>query len=193
MTRTQFLDQLRNYLSHLPANEREDIVRDQEEYIRDAMASGRSEADVLASLGDPKAFAANVNAAAKLERAEQSTSLKQQTSSILGVVFALIVLAPLNLIFVLGPFLGVVGILVGGWSVAAAILAATVGVLLAFFLKAIFVSVGFMVHVSTFFFIVGCIGLGILGVIVMTKITEWFLKGTLSYLRWNYNFIRGRA
>lgn len=193
MTRAEFLDSLRNHLRHLPQKEADEIVRDQDEYIRDAVARGRSEDEVIRGLGDPKSFAASVSVEAKIEKAESATTIKQQTSSAFSAVLALVVLAPLNLIFVLGPFLGVCGILIGGWAVAAGLLTAGAGLIGFFMSKMLVISVSVMAQISLFFFLLGVFGLGALGAIIMLKVTEIFLKATVSYLRWNLNFVRGRV
>jgi uncharacterized membrane protein len=193
MTRDEFLKALRENLRGLPQNEADDIIRDQDEYIRDATASGRSEEQVVASLGDPRAFASNLSATAHIDRATKSSGVREYTSATFRAVFAVLALAPLNLIFVLGPFLGLVGILVACWGVALALTLGAGGVMMGFFAKAIFVSVGFMAHLSTFFLIAGIIGLGIIGILIMLKVTELVMRGTIAYLRWNVNFVRGNA
>jgi uncharacterized membrane protein len=193
MNRTEFLEALRKNLSHLPATEAEEIIRDQDEYIRDAVRSGRSEEEVVKGLGDPSNFAGSLSAEAKIEKAEQATTIRQQSKSAFSAALALIVLAPLNLIFVLGPFIGVCGILVGGWALSGGILIASVAVLGAFIVKGMFFTVGVMAMISSLFFLLGIIGLSALGAIVMLKMTEVFLTGTIAYLRWNLNFVRGRV
>ncbi len=193
MNRTEFLEALRKHLGHLPTTEAEEIIRDQDEYIRDAVRSGRNEDEVVRGLGDPTNFAGSLSAESKIEKAEQATSIRQQSKSAFSAALALIVLAPLNLIFVLGPFLGVCGILIGGWALSGGVLVGSVAVLGAFIVKGLFVSASLLAQISTLFFILGVIGLSALGAIIMLKMTEVFLKGTIAYLRWNLNFVRGRV
>jgi uncharacterized membrane protein len=193
MKKQQFLAALKTQLSHLPESEVTEILRDQEEYIRDAIAAGRSEEKVVESLGDPKTFAASVSAESKIHRAETSASLKTQVSSTLGAVFAILALAPLNIIFALGPFIALVGIAFGGWGVALGSFFVSVVLFFAFLVKGIFIAAGIWAHFSVLFFILGCFGVSVIGLIVMYKITQMFLKMTISYLKWNLNFIKGRA
>lgn len=193
MKKEQFLESLKNQLSHLPPAEVNEILRDQEEYIRDAVAAGRTEEKVIESLGDPKTFASSVSAESKINRAENSANLKTQVSSTLGALFAILALAPLNIIFALGPFLALVFIACGGWGVALGSLVATVVAFFAFVVKGIFMAAGIWAHLTVLFFIMGCLGLSILALIVMYKITQVFLKMMISYLKWNLNFIKGRA
>ena len=193
MKKADYLSELRFHLAGLPPQEVEDILRDQEEYIREAMSAGRSEDDAIRALGDPRAFAANLTAELKIQRAASSPSLQKQVSGTMGAVVAILALAPLNLIFVLGPFLALVGVAVAGWFTAAAFLASSVAMLGIFFFKLVFVSVGFWTHVSALFFTLGSIGVSILGILVMYLLTQWFVRGTLAYLKWNLKFIQARA
>ena len=118
MKRDQFILALRRSLIQLPQSEVEDIVRDQNEYISDAIAAGRNEEDVITSLGDPKALANSLQADLKIQRAESASSLNKQISLTFTALIAILALAPLNIIFVLGPFLALIGFLIAGWAVA---------------------------------------------------------------------------
>lgn len=190
MTREQFLEELKRELAHLPESERAEILRDQEEYLRDAVASNRDEAAVVAALGSPKAFAANLSASAKIQSAEASPRLNQQVSSTFGAVIAVLALAPLNIFFVLGPFMTLVSINVAGWIVAACILLGSTAALGYWLFKLVFVSAGAFTHLSSLFFILGCAGAGVLALWAMYRITAAFVRVTLSYLKWNLGVIR---
>ena len=193
MKRDQFILELRRALNQLPQSEVEDIVRDQNEYISDAVAVGRGEEDVIKSLGDAKTLASSLQADIKIQLAENAPTFNKQVSLTFSALFAILALAPLNIIFVLGPFLGLVGILVAGWAVAMAVFASAVAVFAGFFFKLIFMSAGFWTHLSTLFFSLGMIGLAVIGFILMFWITSSVLNLTISYLKWNLNFIKARA
>jgi uncharacterized membrane protein len=111
----------------------------------------------------------------------------------MGAVIAILALAPLNLIFVLGPFLALLGIAIAGWAVSFSFLLGAAAVLGVFFLKLLFLSVGFWAQISFFLFALGCIGAAVLGLLLMLQITRWFVLGTLTYLKWNLQFIKGRS
>jgi uncharacterized membrane protein len=189
----QFLLELGHYLRRIPKLEREEILRDQEELIRDAVESGREEEQVLSSLGSAKQMARNLILELKLSEAEQSTEASQQFKMIIGVIIAFLALAPLNLIFVLGPFLLLVSILFSGWVTVATLMITVVAGLGIFFWQMIFASVGLLTHLATFFLFLGAFGLGILGLMIMAHLSKWFFKAMTAYLRWNLNFIRARA
>lgn len=191
--KADYLGALRAHLSPLPSEEVEDILRDQEEYIRDAISAGRSEADVIAGLGDPRALAQSLTASMKLEQAAAAPTMKLKITGAFSAIFAILALAPLNLIFVLGPFCVALALLIAGWFTAGALLIASLASFVVFFFELLFISVGALTHLSAFFFLLGCVGATLLGLLAMAKISQWFVLGTIAYLKWNLKFIQARA
>lgn len=191
MRKEEFLRALKSQLSGLPSPEIQDILRDQEEYIDDAVRSGRSEETVVASLGDPKAFASGILAEARIKSAESTDGLGSKFSGTWKALVAILALAPLNVLIVLGPFLVLVAMLFAGWAVSLGLFLAAWAVLIAFLFKLVFITVGVWAHLSAFFFTVGWIGVGLLGLLLMAQATRFFLQGTLAYLKWNVNFVQG--
>ena len=189
MNQKKFIEQLRGSLSFLPEEEINEIIRDQEEYIQDAIRSGRNEPEVIASLGDPKLFAASLNATTKIKRAASSIGIKQQVRHTFQAVFAVLALAPFNLIFVLGPFLGVLGLLFGGWIGTVSLLVSSLFIMLAFFLKFILAPYGILSFCSALFFLFGLFGLSSLLLSLMFHLSQFFFKLTLQYLKWNLSFL----
>ena len=189
MTKKEFLNQLKSGLRRLQQQDIQEILRDQEEYINDAINNGREEVDVVASLGDPKKLASTLLADARITQAESATSFKGQLSSTFGALIAFLALAPLNLIVFLGPFLIILALILSGWATAGGVLIGMLGFIGVFFVKFIFVSVGFWAHLSLFSFTVGTIAAAALMIIFMFQVSRIFLWGTVSYIRWNYNFI----
>jgi len=203
MTKYDFLKKLENELRSLPSNEIQDIIRDQNEYIVEAVNSGRSEAEVVSSLGDPAQLGRTLMAELKINAVNDmsaSSSSKLNKKSLSGdfkkvfqASLALVALTPFNIIFVLGPFLGAIGCLVASWAVSAAIGVCGIVGFFWFFAKLIFVSAGIASHLSVFFFTVFIIGTGILSILFNYKLSEYFIKLAISYFRWNVNFVKGRA
>jgi uncharacterized membrane protein len=74
MTRALFIGKLRQGLKGLAPAEIDDIVADYEAHFSDALAAGRSEIDVAASLGDPFQLGSELSAEAKLRRWEERRS-----------------------------------------------------------------------------------------------------------------------
>ena len=95
MTRDAFLRTLRQGLAGLPPQEIEDIAGDYAAHFADA--SGRSEAEVAAALGDPTRIARELRAEAGLRRLEAHWSV----SNMLAATFALAGLAFVDIVFLL--------------------------------------------------------------------------------------------
>ena len=193
MKRQEFIKNLKSELFGIPMVDIEDIIRDQEEMINDALKAGRTEDSIIQSFGDPKELARNLKAEIKIEKAGDEKKLSKQVRGVFGAVGALLVLAPFNLIFVLGPFLAVLGVTFAGWTVAVTMGAVAIGLLGAFLLEFLFIGTALTVQLSTFFTFLGFIGLAALFVVGMYYVTKIVFKLILSYLRWNLNFIQNQT
>lgn len=193
MNRQDFITQLRRELRGLPESEIDDILRDQEELISDALRAGRTEESILNSLGSPADLARSLKAEIKIDRAVGEPKLSRQLRGAFGAVGALLVLAPFNLIFVLGPFMAVLGILFSGWVVATVLGGLALLLVGTFFSELIMISASLWVQLSLFFGFMGGLGLSILALVAMYYITRMVMRLTLSYLKWNLNFIRSRV
>lgn len=101
MMRAQFLASLRKGLRGLSSGEIDDIVSDYDAHFADAVADGRSEAEIAASLGDPLRLAGELGAEARLRRWETSRNPR----TFLRAGAAVIGLQAFNL-FILLPVLG---------------------------------------------------------------------------------------
>jgi uncharacterized membrane protein len=120
MTRDDFLQRLRSGLAGLPPQEIDDIVGDYAAHFADA--SGRSEAEVAAALGDPARLARELQAEAGLRRFESHGSVSNMFSATLalaGLAFVdLVFLLPLLLTAViLGIGLGITLVAVGALGI----------------------------------------------------------------------------
>lgn len=71
MSRTLFLSRLRQGLKGLAQDEIDEIVMDYEAHFSDALATGRDEKEVAASLGDPLRLGHELSAETKLRRWEE--------------------------------------------------------------------------------------------------------------------------
>ncbi|MCW3481414.1 DUF1700 domain-containing protein [Neisseriaceae bacterium JH1-16] len=100
MNQQTFMQQLEAALAGLPAAERGEILADYAEYFGDALADGRSEEEVAASLGDPQRLARELQAKAKLQAWESRRSV----GNLFGVIGALAGLGVLNFVLAI-PFM----------------------------------------------------------------------------------------
>lgn len=86
MSRTLFIARLRQGLKGLSPEEIDDIVLDYEAHFSDAIAAGRSETEVAASLGDPLRLGGELSAETKLRRWETSRNPRTFVQAGLGMV-----------------------------------------------------------------------------------------------------------
>ena len=98
MSRALFLSRLRQGLKGLSPDEIDDIVLDYEAHFSDAIADGRDEHDVAASLGDPLQLGSELRAENRLRRWENRRSPRNFVQAGLGLVglqaFNIVVLLP---------------------------------------------------------------------------------------------------
>ena len=190
MNKKDFLDLLKVSLNGLPTAEVNDILRDQEEFIREAISAGRTEEEVLKSLGSPIELARNLKAEIKIEKAQDENNFIDKLKSLLGAIGAVLVLAPFNLIFVLGPMLALFGLLIGGWATALSLTGVFIFFIVLFFGFAVFVPASFFVYSALLFGALGGVFFGLAGIGIMYFITLIVSHLILKYLKWNLNFIK---
>lgn len=190
MKKKDYLDLLKVALNGLPSEEIADIMRDQEEFIREAIAAGRNEEEVLQSLGNPIELARNLKAEIKIVKAQDEKHFVDKIKGVLSAVGAVLVLAPFNLIFVLGPLFALIGVLVGGWAAALSLLGVFIFLMVIFFGFAIFVPSSFLVYSTILFTSLGGVFFGLAAIGLMYFITLFFSHLILKYLKWNLNFIK---
>lgn len=103
MNRDAFLCILSDGLEGLPAREVDDILADYVAYFDEAHASGRSEEEVAAALGDPRRLARELRAESGLRRWENHRSLGNSAT----VLLAIGGLAAVDILFLLPLLFGV--------------------------------------------------------------------------------------
>jgi uncharacterized membrane protein len=112
MNRVAFLTILRDGLTGLSAQEIDDILADYNAYFDEAHASGRSEEEVAAALGDPRRLARELRAETGLRRWENHRSLGNSATALLalGGLAAVDILLLLPLLFAATLALLVIGL-----------------------------------------------------------------------------------
>ena len=194
MTREKFLSDLKGALGRMSEEERREVIYDYEEHFRMGAAEGKTEDQIAQSLGNPRVIGKSYAIDALLEEPKEGGELK--AASILRAVFASISLTFFNVIFILGPFLGLVGVLIGLWATAAALGLSAVGVFLAPIAALVapgsFTLAGYQAGFLVFAG-VGVAGLGVLACIGMWKLTRLFMTGTAAYLKFNARIVTRRS
>ena len=200
MDKNSFLKRLDERLKFLADSERKDILYDYEEHIAAAVENGEDEQAVIDKLGSPDLIARQFNATRTIKQAESNKT----TGNMLRAVLATMGLGFLNLIFVLGPFFGLLGCLIGVYAVAfgfgiSGLIMAAIGLygLLGGNLDS-FIQLGVSFSYNPDVFSMGILGLGVffgaLGGLVgvlSAWLTKWFYKGSIAYLKLNLRVIKG--
>lgn len=109
MTRQAFMARLREGLRGLPAKTQADILADYEAHFAEGAAAGRSEAEVVAALGDPGRLARELRAEHGLKRWEE----ERNASSAGAAVFAVLGLGAIDIMVLLPILMGVAGAVIG--------------------------------------------------------------------------------
>jgi uncharacterized membrane protein len=104
-----FLRNLRAGLSGLPPREVEEIIADYAAHFAEGRASGRSEADVAAGLGDPARLARELRAETGLRRFEVHHSF----GNLVAAMLALAGLAAVDILFLMPLLLVVAAVALG--------------------------------------------------------------------------------
>jgi len=190
MNKKEFLGRLSELIKDIPEEEKKDILFDYEEHFRIGLEKGRKEEEIAASLGDPKVIAKQSRASCILKEAEKTTS----ASNIIRAIFAAVGLGFFNLVIVLGPAIGLIGILVALFASAFAITVSGVALLFGTLIGPVFawnVYIPFTAVVSIPLGI-GLTALGLLSLIGVFYLTKFFYKFSISYLKMNLQIITNR-
>ncbi len=190
MNKKEFLDNLSKYLRGIPGEDEKDIISDFEEHFEMGKKEGRTEEDLAKSLGDPKALANQLKANIMVAQAEKETTAVNITRA----VFASLGLGFFNLIFVLGPFIGVVGIFAGLFAAAIGTTAGGITGLLGTIFSPLFPEYfNLIVNPAVGIFAsIGLICFGILFFIGDMYLTRGFFRLFIRYIKFNARVVTGR-
>jgi len=120
MTKDAFLNALRRGLAGLPGEEIEEILSDYAGHFAESEQRGRSEASVVAALGDPARIARELKADIGLKRLESHWSVP----NLITAAMALAGLAILDLFFLM-PLLILAVLLAAGFTAGLLVIGAT--------------------------------------------------------------------
>jgi len=190
MNRTEFFNELNKLLKNIPTEEKEEVLYDYNEHFEIGLKEGRTEEDIIESLGDINSIAKEIKANHMIGIASESNKV----GDVFRAILATFGLGFFNLIFVLGPFLGICGALLGLFIGGVGIVIGGIGIVFGTFLQPLlpqYVNIPVNSFVSIFAGI-GTIALGLLWTIGMYYLTKGFFKVTTKYLKANYNIIVNR-
>lgn len=193
MNKEGFLAELHRALGRMAESEKKEILYDYEEHFRMGAAEGKDEEEISRSLGNPRALGRSYAIESLPDRPEERGG--GSASLALRALFASLSLTVFNVIFVLGPFLGLVGAMVGLWAAAAAVALSGVAVALAVPLWALLPFLPRLSVLQGFFFFfsgTGVASLGLLSVIGMWKLSLLFARATVAYVKLNARIVAPR-
>lgn len=181
MNKNKFLSELKYQLRKLPQYEVDEILQDYHEYFTLAEMEGKSEQQIANGLGSPKQIAKELMATHYIEEMEKTNSL----SNTMRAVWAALGLGFLNLVFILGPFIGVVGVIVGLWITG-----------FSFIIAPILVLISAVIDLNSFrlfdlFTAIIFSGIGIFVLIGVHYFTSFVKKATIRYLKYNVSIVKG--
>ncbi len=193
MTREAFVTELARSLGRMPEADRKEILYDYEEHFRMGIADGKNEEEIARALGNPRVLGKSFAIDAMLEAPASGTGVT--AGSVMRAVFASMSLTIFNVIFVLGPFLGLVGVMIGLWAAAVSLPLAGLGTFLSPIAALIlprYVSLAGMNAAFILFAGIGVAGLGVLAVIGMWKLSRLFVLMIAAYVRFNARIVTRR-
>ena len=184
MTQEQYLKQLRELMNPIPEPLRSEWIFDYEEHFRQAVKEGLTEEQIAEELGDPHQLAKEMLLVYRVNEAESSNG---RIAPVSRAVFATVGMGFFNLVFVLGPYVLILGVLLMCWassivSVVAAITAIYEGIVGDAFtlIQGIFVAVFLL-------------GLGMLLGALSRWLTQAVSRMTLQYLKFNSRVMKRRT
>ena len=183
MNEEQFLAELEAGMKNIPPAERQEMLADFKEHFAMGKEAGKTEADIAADLGTPDKIAREMVAQYHLEKAETNAT----AGNVLRAVWAGIGLGFFNLVIVLGPLIGVLGVVFGGWVTGVTFIGSPILVVLSMLI------IPGANDVFDLFISIALSGLGIFIVIGMYYVTKWLVKGLIHYLKFNISLVKGGA
>ncbi len=186
MNRNEYLEGLKISLHGLPMDELKDILSDYQEHFDIGISKGKSEEEISKELGDPKEVANNYKTTYRPTYSDNNNTSNQNDKTRKLLISLLLVF--FNLIIVLPPFLGLVGLLLGLYLGPIGII---VGGIVAFFGSplVLFTPIPSPHILTSLAFGIGLLALGSLGIILAIYLTKLFYKLAVKYIQWNIKLI----
>jgi len=192
MTKEKWIEELKSGLKGLSKEEIDEIIADYNEYFYDAMESGRSEEEITQALGEPKKLAKQFKADSTIKKAQADMNPK----NVLKAIFAIVTLSVFNIVVMIGPIMGVLGLIFGGAVTGIGILGGGIlgffGVLL--FGSKAFIGLSFSLTLLISILLGLCLAsLGIGVLIVDFWFGKWIFSLLVKYFRFNFDIIKKTA
>lgn len=181
LTKTEYMDKLKDYLHALPLYEQEDILSDYDEHFEVGLSKGKTAEEIAKELGDPYDISRNyINF--------NNNIVKHTADNKNNGILIAILLLGFNLIVVLAPYLSIIGVLIGIYITGGSFVFS--GIALLFSSRFNFITPISQPHILTslgFGIGLGCLGL--LTIILAVYLTKLFIDLTKKYIRWNLEIV----
>ncbi|MGL1893471.1 MAG: DUF1700 domain-containing protein [Spirochaetaceae bacterium] len=196
MDEKDFLHILKKNLVGLSVEDKNEIMEDHKDHFRNGRKNGKSDQDIIDSLGNPVQIGKTSSSELTLDTIDSNASNAFKT------VIASISLLFFNLVFVVGPFFGVVGGFIGIWAGAVSMVISGVVTVLAvifrpllslFFSDIMDFPTAFVPTIALFFAGIAVFSLGMLAVLGLIKVSKLFYKVVVKYIKSNLKIILRRS
>jgi uncharacterized membrane protein len=191
MTRNEYLNKLKSYLSSLREGELREILLDYEEHFNIGRDKGKTDDEISSELGSPKEVAESILSTINTHGDNKDAPTQKYDSNDGPRRFLIfLLLLGLNLVFVLGPVTAVLGIIVGIFGAGIGFVVGGIGLIfgapfagfISGFVPGILTSVSFGIGLSA---------LGGLVFILGVALGKLFYRLMSMYIDWNKRIING--
>lgn len=192
MIKKEYISILEKALGNFNKEEKDEILYDYEEHFAIGLEHGKTEEEIAVQLGDPRNIARQYKVTQTIEKAQEKPSI----TNIVNAVFSVVSLGFFNLMFVLGPFIGLIGVLIGLFGASAGVTVSGMGMMLGSLLFPLFPQYIYLGNVSPlglFLLGTGIFALGLLFIIFDCYFTKYIYRLTVKYLQWNLSFIKSKG
>ena len=189
MNKDVFLSRLDSYLGEeIDAEEKKDILLEYRQYFSQGLINGVSEEEIARTLDDPAKIAKRVKATVMIRRAETNTS----NGKLFRAIITTCNLSLFNRMYILWPFLGLVGVLCGLFITGISVSFAGLVLFMGAFLEPVYpwfldIPVEPIVSISQS---LGITILGLCWTMVITKLIKWAYKKVINYLKTNIRTVK---
>ncbi|WP_186575934.1 DUF1700 domain-containing protein [Aquibacillus kalidii] len=186
MNKKAFIRELDYHIRKIPKIDRVEILHEVEEHFVLGDLDGKTENEVAMELGGPKVMARDVllDYQATHPQTERPRASHSDTN-IARAIIAGCALFLFNLIFVLGPAVGIIGVYISFFAVGVSLSLSPI----AWVGSIVFGTVTNMV--AEFFVVLTLCSLGVLLTIAMVYVGKYLFKGFAAYFKFNARIIKG--
>lgn len=180
MTKTAYMDKLKAYLHNLPLEELEDILSDYDEHFEVGLSKGKTAEEISKELGDPYDISRNYINANSINNVAVSNNNN-------GILIILLLTA-FNIIIVLGPYISIVGLLIGMYISGLSFIFGGIALMLGNAFN--FIRIISQPHILTSLgFGIGLSSLGVLTLILAIYLSKLLISLTKRYISWNIEIV----